>query len=116
MMKSLELKRWSGRMFLTLVVCCALFMAGCYSVPKTPEIDAVRQPAGDVEEFWDAFDWGDLSAAEQALWGALGWDEARWIGDADEPASEEKNWEELNDGERAAARQLGYTQEYWDEN
>jgi hypothetical protein len=78
------------------------------------ESGAIRQPEGDVETFWDSFDWGELNAAEQEAWGALGWNEANWDGDAAEPASEEKDWAELTAAEQAAAEQLGYTQPYWD--
>ena len=80
-----------------------------------PDESEVRQPAEgeDLEAFWDEFDWTDLTPAEQALWGLLGWDEASWQGEADEPASESKAWSELTNEQRSAAEQLGYDETYW---
>jgi hypothetical protein len=73
-----------------------------------------RQPEGDIEAFWNDFDWNDLRPNEQELWGVLGWDEASWQEETDPPASEEMTWEELTDEERDAAEQLGYDQATWD--
>jgi hypothetical protein len=94
-----------------LLLCAGLW--GCSAGPQDTE---VRQPeAGeDLEAFWDAFDWSDLTSAEQELWGTLGWDEASWQGEADEPASESKDWSELSASEQQAAEQLGYDPAYWD--
>jgi LysM repeat protein len=74
----------------------------------------VRKPEGDVEEFWNLFDWTDLTQAEQALWEKLGWNEASWQEEAEAPASESKLWNELTDEERATAEQLGYDKQSWD--
>ncbi len=96
-------------------------LLGCTTQPAGPsgqqETSAVRQPQGDedLEAFWDKFDWTDLTPAEQALWQSLGWDEARWQGRADEPASESKRWSELTTEERSAAEQLGYDEQFWNE-
>ena len=108
-------------------VCVAVVLAGCLGffqgcVPhaavqsEDAQQIAVRQPeAGDpLEAFWDAFEWRELSAREQALWAELGWDEASWQGNADEPASERKLWSELTEAERNAATALGDEAEYWD--
>lgn len=73
-----------------------------------------RQPDGDVETFWNDFDWDELQPTEQELWGVLGWDEESWLEETDPPASEEKTWDELTDEERDAAEQLGYDEEIWD--
>lgn len=98
---------------LALGIC---FLSGCGGDSSTsPDTsDIVRQPEGDVNGFWEQFDWTDLTAAEQAAWGALGWDKASWQGEAEAPASEAKAWGELTDSEREAAERLGYYQEYWD--
>ncbi|GEM_PF-1785306 len=42
--------------------------------------EEVRQPAAgeDLGEFWNGFQWSELTAAEQALWAALGWTEGYW--------------------------------------
>ncbi|GEM_PF-2993487 len=76
--------------------------------------DQIRTPEGDLEEFWNSFDWADLSAAEQEAWGVLGWDATSWDEETNIPASEEATWEELTPEEQAAVEQLGYTQETWD--
>jgi hypothetical protein len=90
---------------------CGVFMQD--KEGAVSDMTEVRQPetGGELEEFWDSFDWAELTPAEQALWGILGWDEASWQGEAEEPASEDKDWAELSDAERAAAEQLGYDQE-----
>ena len=93
-----------------------LLSCGTAPAPDKQDTPEVRQPVegGDLEAFWDGFDWTDLTPAEQALWGLLGWDEASWQGEADEPASESKAWSELTNEERSAAEQLGYDETYWD--
>ncbi len=73
----------------------------------------VRKPKGDIDDFWDEFDWDDLSEAEQNLFSALGWTEKTWDGDGDVPSSD-KDWEELSPKERSALTALGYDEEYWD--
>ncbi len=74
----------------------------------------VRVPPGDPSKFWDEFGWADMTKAEQALWGVVGWDEAAWEGEAKAPASEDKYWKQLNDAERDACKKLGYTKRLWD--
>jgi hypothetical protein len=74
----------------------------------------VRVPPADPTVFWDAMGWSELTKAEQALWGVLGWDEASYEGEAKAPASEDKYWKSLNDGERDACKKLGYTKRLWD--
>jgi len=74
----------------------------------------IRQPDGDPDAFWDALDWEELSAAEQALWMILGWDAEAWDGDAEAPDSESHDWRELSLQEQAAARLLGYSTSSWD--
>jgi hypothetical protein len=39
---------------------------------------AIRQPEGDVETFWDSFDWAELNAAEQAAPAQLGYTQPYW--------------------------------------
>ena len=74
----------------------------------------VRVPPGDPTKFWDAFGWTEMTKAEQALWGVLGWDEAAWEGDAKNPASEDKYWKQLSAEERDACEKLSYTKRLWD--
>lgn len=74
----------------------------------------IRVPEGDIEEFWNGFDWADLTPAEQEAWSALGWDEESWDEETNIPASEEATWDELTEDEQAAAESLGYNQENWD--
>ena len=73
--------------------------------------DTVR--SNDIN-FWEEVGWTDMTPAEQALWKKLGWDEASWEGDAKQPASEDKYWNQLSSEEKAAATTLGYTKETWD--
>ena len=108
----------SGVMYLSTILLIGMgLLLGCATPSTVDEHDTseVRQPEeGEaLESFWDAFDWTDLTPAEQALWRVLGWDEASWQG-AYEPASESKDWSELTDEERSAAEQLGYDETYWD--
>lgn len=106
---------------LVVVLSGLIFLSACGGATgaadpgDAADTSAIRQPEGDVETYWDSFDWGELNAAEQESWGALGWNEANWDGDAAAPASEGKDWAELTAAEQTAAEQLGYTQTYWDE-
>ncbi len=78
--------------------------------------DTVRVPPGDPTAFWDEMDWTDMTKAEQALWGVLGWTEESWSEEAKPPASEDKYWNQLSDEEREACEKLGYTKELWDKS
>jgi len=82
------------------------------SAISNSNVEEVRKPEGNVDDFWNAQEWSTLNATEKALWGKLGWTETNWQGDTS-PPSENKTWAELNDEERAAADQLGYTEEIW---
>ena len=77
-----------------------------------PDPNMVRT---DDLNLWEEAGWTDLTAAEQALWMELGWDEASWEGEAKKPESEDLYWNQLSDAERMAAEKLGYTKESWDE-
>ncbi len=63
----------------------------------------------------DAPGWAEMTKAEQALWGVMGWTEASWEGEAKQPASEDLYWKQLTDAQRDACTKLGYTKETWDE-
>jgi len=91
-------------------------VTGCATSQKemTDEASAVRVPPGDPTEFWDAQGWEDMTKAEQALWGVLGWTEEAWNEEEQPPASEDKYWTQLRDAERDAAAKLGYTKDSWD--
>jgi len=82
------------------------------STTSDSNVEEVRKPEGNIEDFWNAQTWSALNSAEQALWGKLGWTEINWQGDT-QPPSENKTWAELNDEERSAADQLSYTEEIW---
>lgn len=95
----------------------AVILAGLLLMPAALRAqDAIRQPTGNVEQFWDALDWADLNAAEQEAWSALGWNEASWDQNTDIPASDTTDWSELSDEEREAATRLGYDVASWNSN
>lgn len=75
----------------------------------------IRDVKGDPSAAWDDSSWTDMNSAEQALWAALGWNEASWEEETDAPDSDDRYWEDLTSEERNAATQLGYTQSLWDE-
>ena len=64
---------------------------------------SVSKVKGDPNDFWDEFDWEDMSEEEQELWEVLGWDEDSWDEEEDEPDSSDKYWEDLTNKEQAAA-------------
>ncbi len=72
----------------------------------------IRKPKGDIDDFWDEFDWEELSVDEQKAFAALGWDQKTWDNDGDVPASD-KDWEEFSIKEKNALKALGYDEEYW---
>jgi len=88
------------------------------AVIKMPEVAAVqveaRKPIGDVDTFWNALRWDQLSATEQGLFQVLGWNSGNWQGNkVEEPASENKDWDKLSKEEQLAASTLGYDQTSW---
>ncbi|UCF92687.1 MAG: hypothetical protein JSW39_00590 [Desulfobacterales bacterium] len=103
-----------------LICLLTLLLCGCAAPPSATESSPakadVRQPKGNPEVFWNKFSWSDLTAAEQELWGTLGWDQDSWDGHAPAPLSENMEWGELSAEERTAAEQLGYSRFYWDSN
>ena len=82
---------------------------GCATSGKM-DADSVRT---DIA-LWEEVGWEDMTAAEMALWEKLGWDADSWEGEAKQPASEDKYWNQLSDEEREACGKLGYTKESWD--
>ena len=78
-------------------------------------VSEVRPIEGDPNEFWDEFDWSDLTSDEQFLWASLGWDEGSWDEETEPPESNDLYWEDLTASQKAALKQLGYTQRIWDE-
>ncbi len=82
---------------------------GCASMGKM-DPNTVRT---DIA-LWEEAGWADMTAAEQALWGKLGWNAESWEGEAKQPASEDKYWKSLSSDEQAAATALGYTKATWD--
>jgi len=118
MMKNLKL---STLINLTLALVLAFsLVTGCASTQGGKAADTaltdetVRVPPGDPTKFWDEFSWKDMTKAEQALWGVLGWTEAAWEGEAKNPPSEDKYWNQLSDEEKDACKKLGYNKRLWD--
>jgi len=116
----MKISKSSRLISLTLALLLAFsLLAGCATTQsgKAELTDStVRVPPADPTKFWDAFAWKELTKAEQALWGVLGWTEESWEGEAKQPASEDKYWNQLSDEEREACRKLGYTKRLWDES
>jgi hypothetical protein len=83
--------------------------------PTPAAAATIRAPQGNIEAFWNGFAWSELSGAEQAAWGKLGWNQNSWDNSAQvpAPASEAKQWNGLTPDEQAAATQLGYTESTW---
>jgi hypothetical protein len=76
--------------------------------------EGIRVPTDEC--FWDNFGWDEMQPAEQKAWSALGWTGEMWDSDDETavPASDSKEWAELNDGERASATDLGIPEDVWD--
>jgi len=71
-------------------------------------------PADD--EYWNEFNWDDLTEEQKKIWVTLGWTMETWdaeTGDFTRPDSASKSWNELSDEERKAANALGYNEETW---
>ena len=58
----------------------------------------VRKPVGDVNKFWDAIAWNDMSPEEQQLWSLL---------------EDGASWDKLSKKTRAAATALGFDRKSW---
>lgn len=71
----------------------------------------VRDMKGDPG-IWEKLLWADMSSREQELWTILGWQPDKW--DRNEaPASADKVWKALDYQEQCAARDLGFTEDIW---
>ena len=111
------------------------YTAATRNVPATASIeelgwwqftDAQKSGAGALgftEGQWDCFinhyltyTWDDLIAeGKDAHFEALGWTQAAWEGSGDSPDTESKWWGQLTTSEKAAANQLCYFQENWNQ-
>ena len=117
-MKNFKLSTFIG-LTLALLLAFAL-VTGCATSQEQKAAesklsdDTVRVPPGDPTAYWDEMGWAELTKAEQALWGVLGWTEASWEEEEKPPASEDKYWNQLSDEEKEAAEKLGYDKESWD--
>ena len=100
---------------LMIVLMSVALLFGCATSGKDEGALNPNMVRSDNIAFWEEVGWADMTAAEQALWMKLGWDEASWEGEAKQPASEDKYWKQLSSEEQAAATTLGYTKESWDE-
>lgn len=86
---------------LTLAVSASLAYAEStapVAEPATAVHTGVRKPVGDVNKFWDAIPWEDLSPEEQQLWSAL---------------SDGASWDKMSEEARAAATALGFNRKAW---
>ena len=89
--------------------------AGEVSIPKPADETAVRCPDHGVNALWDSIEtWDQMTKAEQDLWEVVGWNQANWEGDAKQPASEDKYFNQLKKKEKEAMKKLGYTKSRWD--
>lgn len=65
---------------------------------------------------YEDYFWAELQLYELVdYYETLGWTQESWEGNATAPASEEKDWSELTTDEQAAAEELCFFQENWDE-
>jgi hypothetical protein len=103
------MKTMSKKLMVMALVMGVALLFSCAGAKIDPS--TVRQDL----DLWEEAGWAELTPAEQDLWKVLGWDEASWEGEAKQPASEDKYWNQLNAEEKAAATSLGYTKESWDE-
>jgi hypothetical protein len=99
---------------LMIVLMSLALLFGCATSGKDEGGLDPKMVRSDNIDFWEEVGWADMTAAEQELWIKLGWDEASWEGEAKQPASEDKYWNQLSSEEQAAATALGYTKESWD--
>jgi hypothetical protein len=61
---------------------------------------------------WERLSWSDLGSKEKELWSLLGWQQDQW--DRNEPPpSTNKFWQDLNYQEQMAAKNLGFTEDIW---
>ncbi|WNV04234.1 EI24 domain-containing protein [Candidatus Methylospira mobilis] len=73
----------------------------------------VRIPKGDPDNFWENFEWDELSAEEKKLWVILGWNGRNWGSDTETPASEGTSWDNLSKQQQNALTSLGYDKKIW---
>ncbi len=94
-------------------------LAAAAALPATAALAAgfeqVREPEGNVNDFWLNTPWDEMTAEEQALWSVLGWHADNWDGTGDLPQSEMTVWAGLSADEQAAAATLGYDEAAWNE-
>ena len=77
--------------------------------------EQVREPEGNVDDFWVNTPWEEMTPEEQALWNVLGWNADNWDGESGLPQSELTLWADLSPEEQAAAAELGYDERAWNE-
>lgn len=65
---------------------------------------------------YDGYEWKDLEKNTDTIpyWTGLGWNSSSWSGETAYPASEDKEWDELSEKERASAIALCFFEELWD--
>lgn len=97
-----------------IVLMSVALLFGCATSGKDEGALDPKMVRSDNIDFWEEVGWADMTAAEQALWMKLGWDEASWEEETKAPASEDKYWNQLSAEEKAAATALGYTKGSWD--
>ena len=98
-----------GSMKATLAALAIVILAGVGG--------ARAQPYENPEEFYYEADYGELTAAEQEAWAALGWTAENWdtAEATDDPESEFTQWADLSEEQRTALTSLGYDETVWNE-
>jgi hypothetical protein len=88
--------------------------------PRTDILVTEAQAAEGVRSVksvceWNDVAWKDMAAAEQAAWTTLGWRPEIWGSDdpSAEPKTSQKEWSELTEREKHAAKMLGYDHTNW---
>ncbi len=75
-------------------------------------VDAIK--SGDVNEYWNSFQWDDFNPYIQNLWTVLGWNVYNWeASESAYPQSYHKPWHDLTPEEQKAAKALGYNEANW---
>ena len=92
---------------------------GAHRRPRRDGAAVGRKHAVDLDAIGGAFStgvaWPQLDESSRALWTSLGWDAKSWAR-GPSPPTEDLEWKQLGDGERAAAEaRLGYSEATWND-
>ena len=73
---------------------------------------------------WSHLEWSNLKSADREQWTSLGWDQESWDEERSfffdrplkkKPATENFDWNQLNDEQQLAAKMLGYDEDGWND-